>query len=734
MSGASHISFMTTPTSLLLSGIVLLLAAGLSWYAWQRGGYQRMHGWQELFRFCIVLCIVVLFNQPEWIEEYTPEEQPSIAVLWDASDSMQTEDVFDELGSSRPPQTRAQATQPLTEPDFWAPLADRWKIKLEPIAENSAEAGTNLHDPLSQAAERHRSLSGVVLISDGDWNAGRPPAEAAARMSLREIPVFTILAGSPEPLPDVELVQLDLPTVGITGKTVRIPITIDSTLPSDYSTSVVLTTSAGETLTQEMVIQAGTRTSDTFLWDPPEAGEYTVTVEIPLHPDEAIVENNIRTAPIRIRQEELKVLVVESYPRWEYRFLRNALSRDPGVELACLLFHPGLSKPGGGASDYIKEFPGTIEELASYDVVFLGDVGVEPGQLTEEDCRLLRGLIEQQASGLIFMPGMYGKHYSLLETELKDLYPVHLDPVQDAGWGQRTPAPLALTESGRRSLLTKLADTDQENLQVWETLPGFQWYAAVTRAKAGTETLAVHGEISNEYGRLPLIVTQTHGAGKVLFMGTDGAWRWRKGVEDLYHYRFWGQVIRWMAYQRNMAKGESMRLFFTPEQPQSGQTLSLQAHVMSRGGEPLTQGNVLARISGPSGSFKTVRLQPEGEEWGVFKGEYTATEPGEHQLALSCAETEGTLETSFYVQGNLIEPIGKPARPEVLEEIARLANGASFTLNQASLDEILQRLGNLPTPPPSIRRLQIWGHPLTALFIVLLLTTFWIWRKALGLI
>src|SRR5438105_12925440 len=50
-------------------------------------------------------------------------------------------------------------------------------------------------------------------------------------------------------------------------------------------------------------------------------------------------------------------------------------------------------------------------------------------------------------------------------------------------------------------------------------------------------------------------------------MGTDGAWRWRKGVEDKYHYRFWGQVVRWMAYQRNMVKGETMRLYYSPDQP-----------------------------------------------------------------------------------------------------------------------------------------------------------------------
>ena len=55
-------------------------------------------------------------------------------------------------------------------------------------------------------------------------------------------------------------------------------------------------------------------------------------------------DNNKLSAPISIREEKLRVLVVESYPRWEYRYLRNALSRDPGVELSCLLFHPGLSQ------------------------------------------------------------------------------------------------------------------------------------------------------------------------------------------------------------------------------------------------------------------------------------------------------------------------------------------------------------------------------------------------------
>lgn len=730
MTSVSKLTFMATPASLAISASVVLLTVALGFYAWQRSGFRRVHGLQELLRLLIVCVIVLLFNQPEWVEEYRPDERPKIAVLWDNSRSMQTRDAAPDDTATRDVITRAEMIRPLTESETWNKLEERFDIVIESLSTNASR--TNLHDPLGNLPERMSNLMGVVLISDGDWNDGAPPIEAASSLRLKEIPVFTVAAGSSSRLPDVELINVDLPTFGIAAKIVRVPFTIDSSLPRDYVTTVKLTTSSGETLTKDVRVAPMGRTSDFIAWKPMTEGDFTVTLDVPLHAEETITDNNTRTAPIAIRQEKLKVLVVESYPRWEYRYLRNALSRDPGVEVSCLLFHPGLSKAGGGSADYIKEFPAGIEQLATYDVVFLGDVGLEDNQLTVEQCRLIKGLVEQQASGLILMPGWQGRQLSLLESELSDLYPVVLDSLQEGGWGSRTPAQMELTERGRRSLLTKLADTQEENVQVWETLPGFQWYAAVSRAKAGTDVLAVHGTMSNAYGRLPLIVTRTFGAGKVLFMGTDGAWRWRKGVEDKYHYRFWGQVIRWMAYQRNMAKGETMRLFYTPEQPEIGQTIALNAHVMEPGGEPLSQGDVFARISSAAGNVETVRFTPEDNEWGVFHGQFVPKESGPHQLRLSCKQTGASLETQFFVQGQEAEQIGKPARPEVLEEIARVTNATMVRPHE--IDEIVQSLANRPLPPMSIRRLQLWSHPLSAAVVILLLATFWIWRKTTGLI
>ncbi|MBI2823783.1 MAG: hypothetical protein HYX69_03715 [Planctomycetia bacterium] len=733
MSTAHSLTFLWVPWSVTASLVVVIGTAGLCFVAWRRSGYRRDYGVLELVRLAAVALAALLLNQPEWVEEYRPQEKPSIAVLCDSSPSMDTRDVAaGEASSAAALASRREAIAPLTESTFWRSLDERLAVQIQPFSPAEAGHGTNLHQPLAEAPQRFKNLRGIVLASDGDWNEGDPPVQAASALRLKEIPVFVVPAGSSSRLPDVELLSLDSPTFGITGKSVRVPFTIESTLPREYVTTVTLTTSDGDPISKDVRIAPMGRTTEWIVWKPKATGDYTLTLDVPKHPEELLADNNRLSTPIAIREEKLRVLVVESVPRWEYRYLRNALSRDPGVDLSCLLFHPGLAKGGGGNKDYIKQFPKGLDELSKFDVVFLGDVGVEDGQLSPEDCRLLKGLIEHQASGLVFMPGWQGRQLSLLDTELGDLCPVMLDPAQASGWGSRTPSHFELTELGRRSLLTKLADTQEDNIEVWEGLPGFQWYAAALRAKAGAEVLCVHKDVSNEFGRLPLLATRTFGAGKVLFMGTDGAWRWRKGVEDKYHYRFWGQVVRWMAYQRNMAKGETMRMYYSPEQPQVRQTVALSANVMERSGEPLPAGDVTARVVAPSGKAETVRFTSSGDEWGAFAGRFTAEEPGRHEVTLSCKQTGATLETSFFVQGGDVERIGRAARPEVLEEIARVTRGQVIATNR--LEQVLQSLAALPEAPPSVRRVQLWCHPAVMGALVALLGVFWVGRKVIGLI
>lgn len=756
MSSTSSLSFAWNPWSIAIAILAVLITLVVSAIACHRSRWRRSTVTLEWFRLAIVSIAAVLLGGPEWVQQFVPDQRPVVAVLWDDSGSMETRDTDNA-------KTRRETIEKLTQADTWQSVSQRADVVIEsfsdadrksdaatktggsrhvqPISNSmdtiTEQAGTNLASPLLGVASSHDHLLAVVLASDGDWNQGDAPVQAAARLRSAGVPVFAFPVGSETRLPDLDLISFDVPTFAVAGKPVRIPLTIESSLPRDHAATLTMETSTGETITHDLRIAAMGRTNDSIEWEPEQLGDVTLTLTLPKQADETIADNNQFSAPISVREEKLQVLVIESLPRWEYRYLRNALSRDPGIEVSCLLFHPGLDKRGGGNRDYIKEFPATKDELADYDVVFVGDVGIDDGQLTTQQCEWIKGLVEQQASGLVFLPGWQGRQFGLLETELADLMPVELDAAQPEGWGSRTPQHFELTQLGRRSLLTKLADTADENLEVWNNLPGFQWYAPVVAAKPGTETLCVHQEMSNRFGRLPLLVTRTYGAGKVLFMGTDGAWRWRKGVEDRYHYRFWGQVVRWMAYRRNMASGDTMRLYYSPEQPQVRKTITLSANVMEASGEPLSDGDVALRVVPPSAQQNSarqrlVRFQSTGDQWGAFSGTFTPTEPGEHQLTLFCKETGDSLETTVFVQGAALEQVGKPARPEVLAEIARVSRGQVMSIDR--IDDVAALLAAMPDPPPSVRRMAIWSHPVVVAMLVALLSVFWVGRKISGLI
>ncbi len=723
--------FTCAPWSIAAGIAFIFIIACLAWLAWKRSGFRKATLWLEALRVLMAVGIAITLNQPEWREVFKPGSKPSLVLLVDSSRSMETRDVTNTADTVAAPRSRTDEARPLINPSLWKDVANRMDVTVETFSSSQQppEEGTDINTALLQASAKHPRLGAVVLLSDGDWNTGDTPAEAAMRLRMRDVPVFTVPIGSESRLPDFELTSFDVPAFAVAGKPLRIPFSIDSSLPRDEPAVVEMKTSAGELITKSVVIPAMSRLQDVIAWKPDRPGEVTLTLTVPKSNGQKLLHNNSIEAPLSIRKEQLHVLILETFPRWEYRYLRNALERDPGAQVNCLLLHPDLGSAGVGRG-YLRSFP-KDDEMTKYDVVFLGDVGAGPGQLTNEQCGVLQKLVRDQAAGLVFMPGLRGYEGSLQGTALSDLIPIVWDDAQPRGYGTSSPGKFALTELGMRSLLTKLEDTDDANERLWQSLPGFQWYAPAARAKAGSEILATHATETNRFGRIPLIVTKTYGAGKILFMGTDGAWRWRRGVEDRYHYRFWGQVVRWMAYQRNMSQGDKMRLFYSPDRPRAGAVLSLNANVTSLGGEPLRDGVVIAQITAPSGKTVSVRLAPAGEEaWGLFTGIFNPTEPGDHRVRLSCADAGSALDAIISVQGSAREKIGQPAKFDVLREISKLTRGRMLpTADPAALAAAIKAL---PQPQLEERRVQLWARPEWAGFLVFLLCVFWIGRKVAG--
>ncbi len=196
MNTTRTLTFLWSPWTIVVSLLVIAVTAALSYTAWRRSEYRRSIGILELSRLGLVVLGAIILNQPEWIEEFRPDEQPTIAVLWDASGSMNTRDVTPTGAASGAPITRHEAIAPLASESSWQELADRFKIAVQPFSTLEAGHGTDINDALSGAAGKFKNLVGIVLASDGDWNEGKPPVEAASQLRLKNIPVFAVPAGA----------------------------------------------------------------------------------------------------------------------------------------------------------------------------------------------------------------------------------------------------------------------------------------------------------------------------------------------------------------------------------------------------------------------------------------------------------------------------------------------------------------------------------------------------------
>ena len=126
-------------------------------------------------------------------------------------------------------------------------------------------------------------------------------------------------------------------------------------MKKEFHTTVTIESDYGIENSKEVIIPPGEMLHESIIWHPKHDGRYHLTLKTPVQNGELIAENNSSSFTIDVRKELLKVLIVDTLPRWEYRYLRNALMRDPGVEVNTLLLHPGMT-PGGGKG-YISKFP-----------------------------------------------------------------------------------------------------------------------------------------------------------------------------------------------------------------------------------------------------------------------------------------------------------------------------------------------------------------------------------------
>lgn len=587
-------------------------------------------------------------------------------------------------------------------------------------------AGDGLREVLSRT--RGQPLAGVVLVSDGQSNAGLSGPAVTDLLKSEQVPLYAYGVGLVNPK-DIHLANLFAPDVAFLEDEVTVTVRVRSAGLTGESAKLVLRQGEQEVASETIQFTGDGEIVVPLRYTPETPGDYTLTASIDPLASEVVRDNNDQSQKLRVIDGKIKVLLVEQQPRWEYKYLQAMLLRDRRVQLKCVLFDAGDALPVGENSPYLRGFPTEREVLFEFDLVILGDV--DPRNLSTSQLEMLHEYVSQFGGGLLsiggrrFMPGAWSG------TPLERLLPVE--------W-ERTPAvamqnvvadkPIRpeLTIAGRASLMLRLADTEAESAATWATLPPIYFTSPVTRAKPAAEVLLVDPDPARatRFGKHPIMALQQYGLGQVMFVGTDNTWRWRRNVGDRYYSLLWGQIIQRMALPHLLGQAKRTQLTADRKSYSSGERITVYARLYNETYQPITESLVRGFVvpAGAAGPRLPVQLRPMPEQPGMYRGELTAPAPGVYELFV---ESDEQTRLELPVSEPRIE-MGETAMNEPLLREWADASGGAF-LREEDLHTLPDLLGQRTERVRSTIDIEVWSSPLYFLLLLGLVSAEWVVRK-----
>ncbi len=571
-------------------------------------------------------------------------------------------------------------------------------------------------------------VAAAIVLSDGRCTGSVRVDEVVAEARSRRVPVHAVLMGSPVPRGDVFVGSVVARESVFLRDSVAVHVEVGSRGLSDRREVGVRLFGTGDQLLAEEVIvidpdEAGQAVALRFV--PSRVGEQSLRVVVAEVPGELDVGNNVATLSVKVVDRQMRVLYVDGYPRYEYRYLKNALLREPTIRSSCLLLSAdaGFAQEG---TDPIDSFPATMEALDGYDVVVLGDVDLTDDRLGVDRVEMLRGFVGDRGGGVVFMAGPESMPFVLRGSELESLLPVRLGAFdQTDGLFFQEPVGMRLTVDGRDDGLFRLGvGDDVVGVADWS---GAHWVPPGLEPKAGATVLA---ERVGPGGSVAAVVRSRFGAGRVLYLGTDETWRWRSGGNDWLFDAFWLQVCRAMAGPDVGGAGERFELTTDRRGYSVGEDVQVTLSLWGAGDGLLGSDSAYRVVAlDPFGDVADeVWLRELGNDGRIFEGSFLPNRSGDWRLVLEDAGVEVGFRVSM-VDAEMERP---EADHETLRAMAALTGGCAV-----GVDELLDVAGGILDRSVSIPddvSESLWDTKLAFLLFGLLVSAEWICRKAFGMV
>jgi uncharacterized membrane protein len=722
---------------------VLAAAAGLAYFVFGRGS-GRIAGVRSglvwLLQTLLAAVLLLMLWHPALSVATLRPQQNIVAVVVDDSASMGRTDAAG--GASR----LAAATNALNS-GLLNSLKDKFQVRLYRLSDHlervdkldqltAATPATHLGDGLKQVVADAASLpiGAVILASDGADNAGGVDLETVAEIRRQRIPIHTIGFGKEQASKDVEISDVQVPARTLPDSRLSAVVSLHQHGYAGQKAMLIVKDGAKVLAQQQVTLKDdGVEQSETLLFNAGSAGVRTVETSIQPLPGEENVKNNVVLRLVNVDSRKPRILYLEGEPRWEFKFLRRAVEEDRTIDLVTILrttqnkiYRQGLANP-----DELKDgFPTKVEELFGFDGVILGSVDapyLTPGQQT-----LIKDFVDRRGGGVLFLGGR--------------------DALADGGWKQsadvellptilpdrkdtfvRVGANVELTAQGRDSLITRIEEDPNKNVERWKKLPYVMNFQDPGQPKPGAVVLVDATPMGGGGSKVPLLITQNFGRGRTAIFATGGSWRWQmlQPVADKSHEMFYQQLLRWLVSDtpRKVVASTPRALIADDAH------VTLRAEVRDRTYLAASDAKTEAHILGPEGVAETIEMRPDAIESGVYTADWTTPKPGSYLVEV--VSTRGTEELgrdtmTFRREDGVAENFHTEQNRELLEKLSSETGGRYYKPEDA------QKLGkdiSYSEAGITVRETRdLWDMPIVFLLLLCLRSGEWLLRRKWGVI
>ena len=747
------------PTWILVV-LILAAAAGLAWLIRSRLAEAApvMRSWRAWviwgLETLLAAIVLVLLWQPAITVAELKRQQNIIAVLVDASRSMGiTED-----GSTR----QAQAVAALQN-GVLAGLNRSFQTRLYRVDDVPARIdslkdlqpnapSTRLSDSLKQLSEETSDLpiGAVVLLSDGDDNAGGISADTINALRARHIPVHTVGFGRERAVHDVELDDVAVAPRALAGSRLAAKITFHQ---RGYAGSKInltvrdISTGQSKTLAARTITLGadGNLQTETLMFDIGGAGARTLQIAAALLTGEENTANNALTRVVNVSSEPRRILYIEGEPRWEYKFIRQTEEDDRMVQIVSMvrtsenkIYRQGIADP----KELAAGFPSRPEDLFAYQGLIIGSV--EAGYFNPTQQELIREFVDRRGGGLLLLGGQFAMaDGGWNASKLPDLFPTTL-PSQAGAFHREADPKNGLTHTtaelapaGVDNIITRLVDDPAANAAKWKQLPYLMDYEDPGTPKPGAAVLA--DMITPEGRKLPLLITENFGRGRTAIMATGGSWRWQMSspLGDTAHDLFWQQLLRWVASDTpgHVAASVPAQMLL------DNGAVTISADVRDPQYNPAADAKVEAHILGPNGVSALVEMTPVPDNPGQFQAAWSAPKTGAYLTEVTAQRADaasGTVKElgrdviTFQRMDGVAENFHTEQNRALLERLATQTGGQYWTA--ANLGKLA---GSIPFSEAGVTMREtkdLWDLPLVFLVLILLRFSEWWLRRKWGIV